>query len=52
MTPLKVAKEKVNGASSNSLIVNGHGQSLSTESILSAGGGETSVVATAVIEGM
>ena len=50
MTPLKVSKEKMNGSTSGSLYLNG--QSSSLESIMSAGGGETSVVATAVIGGM
>jgi len=50
MIPLKVTKEKMNGSSSYSSYSNE--QSSSMESIMSAGEGETSVVATAVIGGM
>ena len=50
MIPLKVTKEKMNGSSSYSSDLNE--QSSSVESIVSAGEGETSVVATAVIGGM
>jgi len=55
MAPLKVMKDKVNGtqlprSSSNPLFANG--QSSSTESLLSTGGDETSVVATVMIGGM
>jgi len=55
MAPLKMTKDKVNGSRppcspSNPLFMNG--QFSSTESLVSTGEGETSVVATLMIGGM